>query len=63
MTCSSCVHLIERTLHATDGIEKARVALTTNRAHVEFDPVFIGPRDIIEIIKVWELMIGGRDSC
>ncbi|XP_019862991.1 PREDICTED: copper-transporting ATPase 1-like [Amphimedon queenslandica] len=51
MTCSSCVHLIERTLHATDGIEKARVALTTNRAHVEFDPAFIGPRDIIDIIK------------
>ena len=52
MTCSSCVHLIERTLHSVDGVEKARVALTTNRAHVEFDPSFTGPRDIIGIIEV-----------
>ena len=52
MTCSSCVHLIERTLRGTNGVEKATVALTTNRCHVEFDPIEIGPRDIIEVIKV-----------
>ena len=58
MTCSSCVHLIERTLHSVDGVEKARVALTTNRAHVEFDPSFTGPRDIIGIIEVRILISG-----
>jgi Cu+-exporting ATPase len=50
MTCSSCVHLIERTLMSTDGVERAMVALTTNRATVEFDPSVIGPRDIIATI-------------
>ena len=52
MTCSSCVHLIERTLLSTGGVEKATVALTTNKCHVEFDPTVLGPRDIIEIIEV-----------
>ncbi len=57
MTCSSCVHLIERTLSNTAGVDKATVALTTNKCHVEFDPTMIGPRDIIEIIKVIIIMI------
>ena len=52
MTCSSCVHLIERTLLSTEGVEEALVALTTNKAHVEFDPAIIGPRDIISTIEV-----------
>ena len=52
MTCSSCVHLIERTLTNTDGIDKATVALTTSKCHVEFDPLVIGPRDIIGLIQV-----------
>lgn len=39
---------------SADGVEKALVALTTNRAHVEYDPGMIGPRDIIDIIEVRE---------
>ena len=52
MTCSSCVHLIESKLHSTPGVSEARIALTTNRAQVKYDPAVIGPRDIIQVIKV-----------
>ena len=55
MTCSSCVHLIERTLLGTEGVEKAVVALATSLGHVEFDPTVIGPRDIIRVIEVRRL--------
>jgi len=33
------------------GVEKAVVALATNKGHVEFDPTILGPRDVIEIIE------------
>jgi len=52
MSCSSCVHLIERTLQGKDGIKMAAVALATSKAAVTYDPSQIGPRDIITIIKV-----------
>ena len=52
MTCSSCVHLIERTLTQTPGIERAVVILATGRGRVDFDPSVIGPRDIIKLVKV-----------
>ena len=52
MTCSSCVHKIERTLMGVAGVTKAVVALSTNKAHVEFDPSILGPRDVIRIIEV-----------
>ena len=52
MTCSSCVHLIEKTLIGTAGIEKAVVTLATNRGHIEFDPAILGARDIIKIVEV-----------
>ena len=58
MTCSSCVHLIERTLLSNKGVEKAVVALATSRGHVEFDPTILGPRDVIKIIEVQ-----CRDGC
>ena len=54
MTCSSCVHRIEQTLMGVTGIEKAVVTLTTNQGHVEFDPVMLGPRDVIKIVEVGE---------
>ena len=34
------------------GVTKAVVALSTNKAHVEFDPSVLGPRDVIRIIEV-----------
>ena len=52
MTCSSCVHRIERILLSNNGVEKAVVALATSRANVKFDPAVLGPRDIIKIIEV-----------
>ena len=57
MSCSSCVHLIERTLQSTAGVEKAVVTLTTNRGYVEFDHSILGARDIIKIIKVVLLLL------
>ncbi|NXX30293.1 ATP7B ATPase, partial [Nicator chloris] len=52
MTCASCVHNIESKLMRTNGIFSASVALATSKAHIQFDPEIIGPRDIIKIIKV-----------
>ena len=51
MTCSSCVHLIESTLTKRDGVITASVALATKRAKVQFDPLKLGPRDVIDIIN------------
>ena len=36
----------------TEGVQKAVVALATSKGHVEFDPKFIGPRDVINIVEV-----------
>jgi Cu+-exporting ATPase len=57
MTCSSCVHLIERTLTQTPGIERAVVTLATGRGRVDFDPSVIGPRDIIKLVEVYKYVI------
>ncbi|NXS07104.1 ATP7B ATPase, partial [Neodrepanis coruscans] len=51
MTCASCVHNIESKLMKTNGIFYASVALATCKAHIQYDPEIIGPRDIIKIIK------------
>ncbi|NWW24139.1 ATP7B ATPase, partial [Falcunculus frontatus] len=51
MTCASCVHNIESKLMRTNGIFSASVALATSKAHIQFDPEIIGPRDIIRVIK------------
>ncbi|NXL71002.1 ATP7B ATPase, partial [Leptocoma aspasia] len=51
MTCASCVHNIESKLMRTNGISSASVALATSKAHIQFDPEIIGPRDIIKVIK------------
>ncbi|XP_012890270.1 PREDICTED: copper-transporting ATPase 2 [Dipodomys ordii] len=51
MTCASCVHNIESKLTRTNGITYASVALATSKAHVQFDPEIIGPRDIVKIIE------------
>ncbi|NWH88701.1 ATP7B ATPase, partial [Aegithalos caudatus] len=52
MTCASCVHNIESKLMRTNGIFSASVALATSKAHIQFDPEIIGPRDIIKVIKI-----------
>ena len=48
--------MIERTLLSNKGVEKAVVALTTSRGHVEFDPTALGPRDVIKMIEVERLL-------
>ncbi|NWU70028.1 ATP7B ATPase, partial [Pterocles burchelli] len=53
MTCASCVHNIESKLMRTNGIFYASVALATCKAHIQFDPEIIGPRDIIKIIEFY----------
>ncbi len=63
MTCSSCVHMIERTLLGTNGIGKAVVALSTNRGRIEFDPTILGPRDVIQIVKVTGVACIGSCNC
>ena len=52
MSCSSCVHLIERTLQRKDGIKMAVVALATSKAAVTYYPGQVGPRDIITVVEV-----------
>ena len=58
MTCASCVHNIEKALHSSGGVQKAVVALATGKGYIEFDPAVLGPRDIINIVKV-----RGRGPC
>jgi len=52
MTSAACVHKIESTLMKTNGVLYCSVALATNKAHIKYDPEIIGPRDIIQVIKV-----------
>lgn len=51
MTCASCVHKIESNLMKQKGILYASVALSTNKAHIKYDPEVTGPRDIIKLIE------------
>ncbi|XP_056327723.1 copper-transporting ATPase 1 [Danio aesculapii] len=51
MTCASCVHKIESNLMKQKGILYASVALSTNKAHIKYDPEVTGPRDIIRLIE------------
>ena len=51
MTCSSCIHLIESTLLKHPGVLSASVALPTKKARVRFDPVQLGPRDVIDLVN------------
>ncbi|KAM4019599.1 copper-transporting ATPase 1 isoform 2-T2 [Anomaloglossus baeobatrachus] len=50
MTCASCVHKIESCLMITKGVQYSSVALSTNKAHIKYDPEIIGPRDLMKII-------------
>ena len=52
LICSSNVHTIERKLRGKAGVTKAAVTLTTNKAHIEYNPSVLGPRDLIRTIEV-----------
>lgn len=55
MTCSSCVYNIESNIMKMDGMIKAAVALATHRGIFAYDPDKVGPRQIIDQIKVRNL--------
>lgn len=50
MTCSSCVNKIESNLMKLKGIQKAIVALTTQKGVITYDCDLISPRDISDHI-------------
>jgi len=51
MTCASCVAVIEKTLAKVPGVHAATVNLATEAATIEFDPIAVGPDELIEAIK------------
>lgn len=50
MTCSSCVNKIESNVLKLKGVQKAVVALTTQKGIITYDCDLIGPRDIADYI-------------
>ncbi|OAD00085.1 hypothetical protein MUCCIDRAFT_126778, partial [Mucor lusitanicus CBS 277.49] len=51
MTCASCVTSIEKALTSHKGISYVSVALLAERATVDYDPLYILPDTIAEIIN------------
>jgi len=51
MTCANCVSTIERNLLRLDGVEQATVSLASERASVEFDPVRVDARRLVERVR------------
>ncbi|KAJ8329251.1 Cu(2+)-transporting P-type ATPase [Batrachochytrium dendrobatidis] len=51
MTCASCVASIERHLQSQLGIVSCKVALSLERAEVEFDPSVLSEQNISEMIN------------
>ena len=51
MHCASCSTLINRALNKVDGVVKANVNLTTNKATVEFDENKTNVPKLIEVVK------------
>ena len=51
MTCASCIKRIEENLMTREGIKGVQVALLTERAEVKFDPEYLIPSQICNIIS------------
>jgi Cu+-exporting ATPase len=51
MTCSACTSTVETQLGEVPGVLRVAVSLATETAQVEFDRVFVGPRDLVERIE------------
>ena len=51
MTCAACSARIEKRLYKLDGVSKANVNLTTERATVEYNPSEIKVSDMIKAIQ------------
>lgn len=51
MTCANCVATIERTLNRLDGVQRASVNLSSERASVEFDQAKLSTTDLIDKVR------------
>jgi copper ion binding protein len=51
MTCSSCSSSVEGALNKLEGVEKAQVALVTERAEVTYDPSVVTLQDVMGAIE------------
>jgi Cu+-exporting ATPase len=50
MTCAGCAGRVEKSLNEMEGVE-ATVNFATERASVSFDPVRVGPEDLVEAVE------------
>ena len=51
MTCANCVSTVERNLKKVNGVQNARVNLSSERAVVEYDPNLAEVSDLISRIQ------------
>lgn len=51
MTCAACVGAVERALHKTPGVTAATVQLLQQRGRVAYDPLQVGPRELIAAVQ------------
>jgi Cu+-exporting ATPase len=60
MTCAACARRVEKALSGTAGVRAANVNLAAEKATVEYDPVSVGPEDLVGAVEdagygvVWE---------
>ncbi|KKN23730.1 hypothetical protein LCGC14_0901910, partial [marine sediment metagenome] len=50
MTCASCVQTVEKALNKAEGIIEANVNLTTEKAHLTYDPEKIKKKEILDVV-------------
>ncbi|GMY30297.1 probable copper-transporting ATPase HMA5 isoform X2 [Fagus crenata] len=50
MTCTSCSSTIESALQAISGVQKAQVALATEKAEVHYNPKFVSYSQLLQVI-------------
>jgi Cu+-exporting ATPase len=50
MTCSACVQTVEKALNKAEGIIEANVNLTTEKAHLTYNPEKIKKKEILDIV-------------
>ncbi len=51
MTCASCVNTIENYVGSQDGVKSIRVNLSTEKGLIEYDPLKLGARDLINLVE------------
>ncbi|KAG8659222.1 probable copper-transporting ATPase HMA5 isoform X2 [Manihot esculenta] len=51
MTCTSCSNTVEQALQATQGVQKAQVALATEEVEVHYDPKVLSHNQLLQSIE------------